>query len=268
MRTAKKAMALRSQAERNELVVQWLPLVHKIVRDMQADPWVASMDRDDAVQAGRLALIRAAELWDESRDIQFNTYAFRSIERRIRHESRNQCLVHVPQTYFEATEEDQAEQLSPDRVKAASVAKSRPASLSARFDDHTDNHLIEPAVKEVDDDTEEQLSDKAELRGLIRQLEVEHQEFIHLRWFEGLSLKQVGDRLGFSKERARQVCNIAMQALRNLAGVVIEKKCNVCKIDLAADWLPKHCLRCITKMRRRRKAKQQAAQGLLWEEVA
>jgi RNA polymerase sigma factor (sigma-70 family) len=73
--------SLRSVEERNRLVQANLPLV----------PWTVhrffpTRDEDtfqDRVQAGRLGLIRAAELFDEGRGCTFSTYAVRWVRQAI-----------------------------------------------------------------------------------------------------------------------------------------------------------------------------------------
>jgi hypothetical protein len=67
----------RGPAERNALVEQWSGLPIWVA--CRFYPQLKGQDRSDLISEGYLNLLRAAELWDESRDIKFTTYAVRWI---------------------------------------------------------------------------------------------------------------------------------------------------------------------------------------------
>jgi RNA polymerase sigma factor (sigma-70 family) len=67
--------SLRTVAERDVLVVANLPLVKWCVSRLPAHRIARQEDCEDLAQIGAVALIRAAELWDETRKVQFVTYA-------------------------------------------------------------------------------------------------------------------------------------------------------------------------------------------------
>lgn len=54
----------------------------------------------------------------------------------------------------------------------------------------------------------------ATVRAVIETLQEQHREVIKLRYFEGLTLKQTGERLGVSPERVRQRESMALRILR------------------------------------------------------
>jgi len=74
---------LRSISERNALVVQYQRLPYHIVHKLKNNPLIKRLDVDDATQIGFLRLLRAAELWDSTRQVKFISYAYHSIQRGL-----------------------------------------------------------------------------------------------------------------------------------------------------------------------------------------
>ena len=63
------------QRREDELIVQYLPLVHRIVHQVAA--WLQPpLSRDDLVSAGCIGLVKAARDFDPSKDAEFKTYAY------------------------------------------------------------------------------------------------------------------------------------------------------------------------------------------------
>lgn len=87
--TEEKALASRSLAgdleARNELIVRNLPLVHAVVcRYLEGKLGFDNRFQfDDLFQTAVFGLIRAAELYDPSRNVRFSTYAFRAIRSHL-----------------------------------------------------------------------------------------------------------------------------------------------------------------------------------------
>lgn len=74
-----KRQPVRSAEERDILVKQFYFLPQHIVNKLWGDASVRRLGHQDAIQIGFLHLIRAAELWEISRGIQFKTYAYKSV---------------------------------------------------------------------------------------------------------------------------------------------------------------------------------------------
>lgn len=91
----RKKDSLRSEAERNAIVEANLGLIGGVIarrpgcRDLH-DTY------EDAYQSGLLGLIRAAELFDESRGCRFSTYAEKWIWQSILRAGRSSQLVRIP----------------------------------------------------------------------------------------------------------------------------------------------------------------------------
>jgi RNA polymerase sigma factor (sigma-70 family) len=82
----RKRTAVRGHEERNALAVQWLGLVSYMMRKLFHRAAVRRR-ADDCRSAGYLALLRCAELWDETMTATFPSYALSAIRWRILHEA-------------------------------------------------------------------------------------------------------------------------------------------------------------------------------------
>lgn len=88
---------VRTRQERDILALQWIHLPKRVLRHLlSVRPAVRQLDFDDAIQVARLGLLRAAELWDSSRGVQFVSYAWRVIARRIAREAWLARVVRPP----------------------------------------------------------------------------------------------------------------------------------------------------------------------------
>jgi RNA polymerase sigma factor FliA len=95
---AQAAYATQSRESVEErMILQHLPLVKHIVRRI-ADPLQGSVDQDDLISAGTLALVKAARAFDPSRDATFKTYAYIRVRGAVLDELRGRSF--VPSTVF------------------------------------------------------------------------------------------------------------------------------------------------------------------------
>lgn len=72
--------AVRNLDARNLLVMKYERLPYYVAGRMWKSKLIRNLGYDDAVQIGYIKLIRAAELWEEGRGVEFMTYAYRSIQ--------------------------------------------------------------------------------------------------------------------------------------------------------------------------------------------
>lgn len=80
---AEQCCAVRAgRAAADALVQRHLPMVIKIVSDMNLPPTV---DRDDLIQEGMIALTHAAWKWEPGRGTKFSTYAFACVLNAVKH---------------------------------------------------------------------------------------------------------------------------------------------------------------------------------------
>jgi len=144
----------------------------------------------DLVSEGSMALLRATDKFDFSRGFKFSTYACRAIFKGF---SRTAKQNYRYRSRF-------------------------PSQLDTTFE--KDNHL-EALRKENHNDWADEVNtifkeNLADLSG-IEQSVVEMRFSLDDHQSEPLTLKQVGDRLGLTKERIRQIQNKALSKLRVVA---------------------------------------------------
>lgn len=191
--------AVRSAADRDALVRQWSGIPSFVVWRLYSLLTQNGVPPDDAEQEGYLALLRAAELWEEGRGVQFNSYAIRAVTHRVYDFCTRDRLVHVPR--------------HPPLRYAAQASRA----LTVRDIDDCANSLA------VDDQgargTRFEADEYERLRAAVRQLPEAQRRVIALRYDEELTLAAAGRRLGVSRERVRQVQAEALRSLRALMGV-------------------------------------------------
>lgn len=78
---------LRSQAERDQLIEQYLPLVRYVVARLPVT-MPGSLDRDDFYSVGVMGLMHAANTYDPTRGASFKTFAYTAIRGAILDEVR------------------------------------------------------------------------------------------------------------------------------------------------------------------------------------
>jgi RNA polymerase sigma factor FliA len=89
-RKALKAYAAEQKKLNEErLILDFLPLVHRLTQNIAGYLGNASLSYDDLVSAGTMGLVKAARDFDPSRDVEFKTYAYIKIRGAIIDELRS-----------------------------------------------------------------------------------------------------------------------------------------------------------------------------------
>lgn len=201
----------------------------------------------DLVQEGSLGLIKAAEKFDYKKNFKFSTYATWWIKQTIiRAISNHSRTIRIPVHMLEKirkykkacsiaacddtmdVDNDTISRISGlDEKKIAEVQnalKKEPISLDTFV---TDDLCIQDYVEDTSYSSPESTAQKKlqskDVKRLLGQLD-ERERAILVRRFgigneEPKTLEQIGNELGFSKERIRQLENIAIQKLRKVERV-------------------------------------------------
>jgi len=157
---------------------------------------------DDLVQAGVFGLIKAAESYDPSRGC-FSTLACCKIRTYIARYLRD-CtrIIHIPHHVRSGV------------TKPVECPGTVVASLDAPIDEFSTLH---DRCGDGTPSSEEQI-EEAEISRLIwahvDKLKEPYREVIHLRYRDGMTLQQIGDRFGRTRERMRQIEEQALAMLR------------------------------------------------------
>jgi RNA polymerase sigma factor for flagellar operon FliA len=231
------AKPLRSKEERDELVLQYLPLVKYVVARLPVT-MPATLDRDDFCSVGVMGLMHAAATYDPSRGASFKTFAFTAIRGAILDEirkhdpiprSRRDRLRKLDRAAAELftslgrppTLEDIAEHMG---ITTEDLDQDLLALHTCRvlsLNDGAGNQegfslgsglvstdAIDPQDRAINNELKEELARR------ISELPEIDRHVIVLYHYERLYLKEIGDILGVSESRISQILSRAMARLR------------------------------------------------------
>ncbi len=230
----------KGDKEARELMIKAnLRLVVKIARDYEG----FGLPLLDLVSEGNIGLMKAVERFDPAKGGKLSTYAAwwikQSIKRALANQSKTIRLpVHLVDKIAkmrraevklheelgrEATNEEVAFEMNttPQRIAQMRAASIRPTSLDAPIGDEDSNTYGEIVEDEAAETPYEQLEDKTVtdmLHDLVETLDP--RELTILRYRFGLdggqerTLEEVGEKFGVTRERIRQIQNIALRKLR------------------------------------------------------
>jgi len=226
---------------REQMIKANLRLVVKIAHDYEG----FGLPLLDLISEGNIGLMKAVERFDPAKGGKLSTYGSwwikQSIKRALANQSKTIRLpVHLVdkiakmrrtamrlQEEFgrEPTDDELAGELgiSASRVSQMRTAAIRPASLDAPIGDDESNNFAEVVQDENADTPYEQLEEKT-VTGMLHEMikTLDPREATILRYRFGLdggsekTLEEVGEKFGVTRERVRQIQNIALNKLRKM----------------------------------------------------
>jgi RNA polymerase primary sigma factor len=226
---------------REQMIKANLRLVVKIAHDYEG----LGLPLLDLINEGNIGLMKAVERFDPAKGGKLSTYGAwwikQSIKRALANQSKTIRLpVHLvdkiskmrrtamklQETFGrEPTDEELAEEMgmTASRVAQLRTAAIRPASLDAPIGDEDSNSFSEVVQDENADTPYEQLEDKtvtAMLQEMVKRLDPREATILQFRFgLDGGSertLEEVGQKFGVTRERVRQIQNIALTKLRKM----------------------------------------------------
>jgi len=226
---------------REQMIKANLRLVVKIARDYDG----IGLPLLDLISEGNIGLMKAVERFDPRKGGKLSTYGSwwikQSIKRALANQSKTIRLpVHLVdkiskmrrtamklQEEFgrEPTDEELADELgmTAARVRQMRLAAIRPASLDAPIGDDDSNNFSDLVEDENAITPYQDLEDKT-VTGMLQDM-VQHldtREATILRYRFGLdggserTLEEVGEKFGVTRERVRQIQNLALKKLRRM----------------------------------------------------
>ena len=224
---------------REQMIKANLRLVVKIARDYEG----YGLPLLDLINEGNIGLMKGVERFDPKKGAKLSTYAAWWIKQAIKRALANQSKtirlpVHVVDKLFhlrraaakleevlgrEATDDELAEELDYPvaRVKMLRRAAIRPTSLEAPIGDDETNRVADVVKDESAETPYEQLEEKtnsALVHEMVGTLDSREQAILRQRFGldggERKTLEQIGEQFGVTRERIRQIEEIALKKLR------------------------------------------------------
>jgi RNA polymerase sigma factor for flagellar operon FliA len=233
-------MNAQSNERKNARVEAGLPFVEALARRMAAT-MPHSIDLSDLVQDGVIGLIDAAERFDESRGIKFETFAERRIRgamidalrkdawprgvRRVRREleaAREKLRVTLG---HEPSLADLAQEIGADEkrlgktiVRINTIESTSPLSCGDNVDEAQLPAVLVPAEPERPDNAYEKVEVRDRVRGAIESLPPRERRVISLYYYGEVTMKEIGAELGVNESRVSQLHARALRRLRDALG--------------------------------------------------
>jgi len=226
---------------REQMIKANLRLVVKIARDYEG----IGLPLLDLISEGNIGLMKAVERFDPAKGGKLSTYGSwwikQSIKRALANQSKTIRLpVHLVDKISkmrrtamrlqeelgrEPTDDELGDEMgiTASRVAQMRMAAIRPASLDAPIGDEDSNNFAEVVQDESADTPYEHLEGKTVtrmLREMVKTLDPRESTILSARFgLEGgpqKTLEEVGEKFGVTRERVRQIQNIALRKLRKM----------------------------------------------------
>ncbi len=226
---------------REQMIKANLRLVVKIARDYEG----LGLPLLDLISEGNIGLMKAVERFDPAKGGKLSTYGAWWIKQSIKRALANQAKtirlpVHLVDKISkirrlaiqlqealgrEPTDEELAEEMGMTAARVAHLrtAAIRPASLDAPIGDEESNTFSEIVQDEAAFTPYEQLEEKtvvAMLQEMVRRLDPREATILNYRFgldgSDEKTLEEVGEKFGVTRERVRQIQNIALAKLRRM----------------------------------------------------
>jgi len=235
----------------NELVQSNLRLVIHCLNEFAAilDSAACPLTRADLVGEGNIGLIKAAKTYDasyttkngpsgESRPVRFSTYAYQCIRSQMLRALKRSRFVHVPDQHFghwrrmRELEEKHGEALT-DEMLLKKLGVSKTGLERLRTSRHSATYMLEDMYRDENEKTswaeqipnekgeapEDEVSRKDLRRFLIKEMQTlppRTRKIVAAMFLrkEKPTLADLARRFGFSRERARQICQRGLVMLR------------------------------------------------------
>jgi RNA polymerase sigma factor FliA len=232
--------------DNNARVVKTLPFVEALARRMAAS-MPHSIDIGDLVQDGVMGLIDAAQRFDESRGIKFETFAERRVRgamidalrreawprgvRRVRRELEAAREELRRTLGYEPSVADLAAKVGSDEkrlnrtiVRINTIESTSPHTAAENIDETNMPTALIPSEPESPDRAFERGELESRVRAAIASLPWRERKVVSLYYYGESTMKDIGSEIGVNESRVSQLHARAIQRLRVALGSEAEPK--------------------------------------------
>ena len=226
--------------DREKLVTANLRFVVSVAKQYQHQ----GLSLTDLIDEGNIGLVKAAEKFDETRGFKFISYAVwwirQSILQAIAEQSRivrlplnqvgslnkiNREINKFEQEYQRKpslTELSNVTKIEEEKIDQSLMADSHHVSIDAPFQDGEDNSMVDIMASGDDTRTDKQVDHESmalELESVLKKV-LKDREITIIRECFGIGchekgLEEIGDQLGLTRERVRQIREKSIAKLRD-----------------------------------------------------
>ena len=181
-------------------------LEHLYIAEIKAKECIGrGVEYDDLYQIACLAIIKADQMFDESQDVSFATYATRFVSGYIKNYFRDKgSFIKIPRALYNLMCND-------PEGEAAQRAKRMLSVISTDSPEFIENEVGEP------DDSLIMIENRDYFKSLISSLNDEEKEFVQLRYFEEKTQAEIAEIKGYSQMTASRIEKRIIQKLKTKA---------------------------------------------------
>jgi RNA polymerase sigma factor for flagellar operon FliA len=228
----------RTGRGRDELIKRYLPLIKYVVGRMAVTP-PSGLDYEDILSFGVFGLIDAVEKFDPTKGFVFQTYAIPRIRGAILDELRkcdwfsrtgrekvqklNRAMEKILRDKGELRDEWVMNEMGIGEEEYYEVQELASRGYITSLDDTTpleDGDVsIEATLADDRETASERLdyeSEKQQLVEALQELPERERQMLSLYYYEGLTLKEIGNVLGVSESRVSQIHGKGLSMLRTI----------------------------------------------------
>jgi RNA polymerase sigma-B factor len=233
----KEYVKTKNDTLKEDILVAYKPLIEFIARKLSFN----IDDVPDLIQVGSIGLLKSLDTFDTSRNIAFSTYASSNVIGEIRHYIRDKSrIVKLPRKLQEQyskirqyikiksqeldrfpttseiasdlnlSEEDVLESMEAGQSFRV-ISLDKPIQTNKNKSSNEKFSLIDNIGTDAKDDN---FLNKEMLKNALGNLNEREKKLVYLRFYEGLTQKEIADRLALSQMHVSRLLNEALKKLR------------------------------------------------------
>ena len=207
---------------KKEITMQYLYVARTTATKLY-DLYSTTMQMEDAVNEGVVAIIKGIDMYDPDKNIKFSTYITTRVRGAMLDYVRKQEW--MPRGFYKQLgiiESELAKHLGIEKKRCQRIISMKNRRNIQSLDFLLENQNTSNGLQITNNDTQVQPEEaclwEEDMRVLaegIAQLNEKEQKTLALHYMEGLKMEQVGRVIGVSQPRASQIHTIALRKLRH-----------------------------------------------------